>query len=119
MPDLELADCRLDTNGLTPAFLVAPEVAERFIVQVQNLTCAGRNHCLCPTGDETRDHHINLAFTGPVDLFPPQLRPEDLPLLSSGELLSFRVRVTEAAPAVIPLHIFARSDDSVARPKPA
>jgi hypothetical protein len=62
---------------------------------------------------------VNLALTGPVELFPEQLPPEDLPLLASGELLTFRVRVTEAADPVIPLHIFNRSDDQLTRPKPA
>jgi hypothetical protein len=116
--DLELADCRLDGNGLTPAFTVAPEVAERFLVRVQNLTCERRDHCLCPTGGQTRDPYVNLTLTGPIDLFGGELRPEDLPLLSSGELLSLRVRVLQSANQSVPLQVFNRSDDQATHPKP-
>jgi len=110
-PGLELADCSPPgSDGLNPSFVLLPGDAGRYRVFVQNLTCAKRASCLCPTGDEPRDEYVNLLIAGT----PGAAGVQSLP---NGELLGVALRVSPDAGPQVPLHIFSALDGSTpARP---
>jgi hypothetical protein len=117
VPGLELADCAgLDENGLTAAFTVAPAVAEKFVVFVENTRCLSRPDCLCPQAGQGRDDFINLVVS-PRSTFDPAPPPEG-PVLPDGEMLSVRMRVRRDAPSTVRLHVFSEVDDPKTLPKP-
>jgi hypothetical protein len=111
LPGLALADCSPPGgDGLNPSFVVLPGDAGRYRVVVQNLTCAKRASCLCPTGDEPRDEYVNLLIVGT----PGAAAVQSLP---NGELLGVALRVPPDAGSQVPLHIFSALDGSTpARP---
>src|SRR5262249_4444687 len=58
IPGLELADCSAPgPNGLNAAFTLLA-AAGRYRAVVQNLACASRASCLCPTNGEPRDEYV-------------------------------------------------------------
>ena len=118
IPGLELADCSPpDENGLNPSFVIPSRITDRFIVLVENTSCAGRDRCLCPDKGQSRDQFVNLAITGPREIFPGPNQTE-IPTLPSGELLSIWLRVGDQAGGDVPVHVFSETDDPKATPKP-
>lgn len=112
IPGLGLADCSAPgPNGLNPSFVLLPGAAGRYRVAVQNLTCAGRDSCLCPGAGETSDAYVNLLLIGT----PGAAGVQPLP---NGELLSIALRVRADAPARLPLHVFSALDDPGELPRP-
>jgi hypothetical protein len=114
IPTLVLADCSAPgSDGLNPSFVPLPGAASGYRIVVQNLTCAGRSSCLCPTAGEPRDEYINLLLVGTVGA----AGVEPLP---SGELLGIAVHVPSgAAASTVPLHIFSALDELARVPHPA
>jgi len=112
IPGLQLADCSArGADGLNPSFVLLPGDANRYRVVVQNLICAGRASCLCPTNGEARDEYINLLLVGtPV--------AGQVPALPSGELIGVALLVGADDGASVPLHIYSVLDDQGAPPRP-
>jgi hypothetical protein len=108
IPPLQLADCSPPGNdGLNPSFFLLPAASGRSRVVVQNLTCAKRTSCLCPTAGEPRDAYINLLLVGNANASGVQPLP-------NGDLLVIALRVPSDAgplPVAATLHIFSKLDD--------
>ncbi|GIW41087.1 MAG: hypothetical protein KatS3mg076_1664 [Candidatus Binatia bacterium] len=115
IPGLELADCTgPNADGLTPAVIVPPAVAENLQVFVENLFCETRQSCLCPGEGEVREPFVNVVVFGPKDF--PAGPPAEIPLLPEGELVAFDLRI--AGTGTLPLHIYSELDDPEAFPPP-
>lgn len=118
IPGLELADCAdPDENGLNPSFAIPSRIVDQFIVFVENTSCGKRERCLCPDAGQTRDEFINIAVTGPRDIFPVP-KQAGIPTLPSGELLSIWLKVGDDTTGDVPVHVFLETDDPKAMPKP-
>lgn len=110
--DLTLADCSAPgPNGLNPSFVLLSGDPGRYRVVVQNLTCSGRDSCLCPGTGETSDAYVNLLLIGT----PGAAGVQPLP---NGEVLSIALRVRGDAPVRLPLHVFSSLDDPGEFPRP-
>jgi hypothetical protein len=104
-PGLMLADCGPPaSNGLNPSFITLPNAAGRYTAAIENLTCARRASCLCPTGGEPRDAYANVVLAGVPN-------GGVIPRLPGGELLAVALRVPNGIGAAVPLHLYAASDD--------
>lgn len=106
-------------NRLAPgAVEVGASIADDFRVVVENAECVNRDHCLCPGATDRRDDFVNVVVYGPKDL--PDQGPVDIPVLpDSAVLLTLNLRVASGAPPqVVPLHLFAETDNgSPAKPQ--
>jgi hypothetical protein len=113
-PNLTLADCNLNSEGLPGA--VRPNAAiSNFRVVVENASCAGgRTHCLCPEGAGPRDPFVNIVVYGPNPLPTPGPNPVEIPILPQGpqELFSIDLRIGTGASGDIPLHVYTETVDS-------
>ena len=113
IPGLQLADCSAPgANGLNSSFQLLPGASGSYRAFVQNLTCAGRTSCLCPTGGQASDQYVNVVLVGSPS-------PTGLQLLPNGELLSIAVRIPPGVGPQIPLHIYSPLDDPAMWPRPA
>jgi hypothetical protein len=116
---LVLADCAdSDGDGLPDAVTPSAAIASGFRLVVENAACTNRTRCLCPGDGQTRDNFVNLVVYGPKDL--PEQGSVEIPVLPSGELAQIRLRAGAdlANDTVVPLHIFAETDDPGMNPKP-
>lgn len=74
IPGLRLKDCSdVDADGRTPSIGVPASIADNFTVFVENTSCAGREHCLCPGEGQVRDEYLNVMIYGPKTLPAPAL----------------------------------------------
>lgn len=105
---LRLADCTLNgADGLPGA--VKPNAAlSNFKVVVENASCTGRTHCLCPDASSgiAPDNFINLVVYGPNPLPAPGPNPIEIPTIPSGGLLTIDLKIESGASGTIPLHAF-------------
>jgi len=105
IPGLGLADCSPPgENGLNPSFLL---LGAGYRVVAQNLTCDGRDSCLCPSGSEPPDQYINLLLVGDVGAAGVQELPR-------RRLLRITLRVAPGPARSIPLHVYSALDDGAA-----
>ena len=113
IPGLQLADCSAPgADGLNSSFQLLPGASGSYRAFVQNLTCAGRTSCLCPTGGQASDQYVNVVLVGSPS-------PTGLQLLPNGELLSIAVRIPPGVGPRIPLHLYSPLDDPAVWPRPA
>ncbi|MFQ5668032.1 MAG: hypothetical protein ACE5I7_16580 [Candidatus Binatia bacterium] len=112
-PPLTLADCTLQENGLPKAITPDPSLAN-FKVVVENASCAGRTHCLCPdpVSGIRPDVFVNLAIFGPDPLRVPGTAPNELPPLPSGPLLAIDFKIGSTAAGTVTLHVFNEASDN-------
>jgi hypothetical protein len=111
LPGLALVDCSAPgANGLNPSFFVLSS-SIGYRVVVQNLTCDGRESCLCPSGTEPADPYINLLLVGDPGAAGVQALP-------NGELLRVTLRVGPGSARVVPLHVYSALDDGTGFPAP-
>lgn len=113
IPGLQLADCSAPgADGLNPSFALPSSEPGRYRVIVQNLTCAKRATCLCPSGGEARDEYVNLLVLGT----PGAAGIQSLP---NGGLLDIALRVPSDLSGMVGLHLYSPLDDPGTRPRPA
>jgi hypothetical protein len=110
---LTLADCTLDADGLPAAVKPDPSISN-FRVVVENASCAGRDHCLCPDAGQTQDNFINIVVYGPNPLPNPGPNPIDIPILPTGPgpLMTIDLNIAANASGTIPLHIYNQVQDA-------
>lgn len=112
---LTLHDCTLNADGL-PASVKPAQALSNFRVVVENASCTGKTHCLCPDGGSglTQDNFMNVVVYGPNPLPTPGPGPIDIPVLPSGVLFTVDLDVASgtAAGSTIPLHVINQVDDA-------
>ncbi|HUI24808.1 MAG TPA: hypothetical protein VL403_01890, partial [Candidatus Kryptonia bacterium] len=116
---LTLADCTVNSDGLTSAITVADAIKSTFKVVIENLTCttatgSSRTRCLCPDAGQQTDNYINVVVYGPKDL--PASGPVNIPVLPSGPLLT--ISLHQNSTAKTDLHVFAETDPQDTESKP-
>lgn len=111
IPGLELADCTPPgANGLNASFSVLGDPG-RYRAIIQNLTCAGRASCLCPSQGEPRDDYVNLLLVGMPGA-------AGVPALPNGDLLGITLRIPADTAAQVLLHLYSGLDDPSEFPRP-
>lgn len=113
-PPLTLASCVLNSDNFPAGDVIPDPSVSNFKIVVENASCNGRPHCLCPDAGQTRDDFINLVIYGPNPLPTPGPDPIVIPILPAGPQpwVTLKLKVADGANGQIPLHIINQVSDS-------